>query len=317
MGGGASKRKKLAAEEEAARAEKANAKARQSEEEQLRAYQDSLSLQRDKDTQAQAQAQRESESEAVREKSKRGSVCGTGTGTGSGSAAEGHDSKDDGNSIKSAIENMKGENSSRSVQLLSKSKNTSSGDQADNIPPVVIMNPHMFEEFSEVFKARFVEEHHLGRPVEVPHSDYIRYKRVKKVKIQSSKGKGEGNEDELAVKKFDIAVYPWLGELGATFEPTNKDNEATNNTEGRDGFLVDARGKSIVNIREINKSHLDSTCLALDLSLNRFDEIHFKNVLTNLLYLNISGNLIITLDGIHCCKTLKVSARMLAEYLQC
>lgn len=181
--------------------------------------------------------------------------------------------------------------------------------------PEQILNLHVFEPFSEEFKCRFIEDRQRGQPDPERRSG-SRYKQVDKVKIPIHGGGETGS-------KFDISLRPWLQELCAVFDPAavesgeqekSKDKSSSTSLSSgcarttSDTFLVEARGRSLATIKEVNKTHLGASCLALDLSSNRFTQINFKHVLTHLLYLNVSGNLLVSLDGIHCCKSLKVFA---------
>jgi len=306
MGGGASKRKKLA-EEEAARAERANNKQRLSEEEQLRAYKESLR----KDEEAKRRASEMTARDKDGDK-------------------KGNEKEYDGDARSLTKDNESNDNShqiNKSVESMAVQKNgrRDLSPEVDPMPPVQILNPQVFENFSNEFQSSFVNDHQIGR--DVPRYSDSRHRRVNKMIIHDIKTGSNGDINEQAVKSekaFVLADHPWLVELGASFTPHSKDDSVTRPAAGADAvrsssssltlsvatgigsstFLVDAKGKSIASIKEINKAHLDSSCLALDLSWNRFKEIHFKHLLSNLRFLNVAGNLLVSLEGIHCCKSL-------------
>lgn len=251
-------------------------------------------------------------------------------------------------------------------------ENSESVPEDGPLPPVQILNPQVFEEFSADFKARFIEDHQVGRQVDIPRYDKARYKKVNKVKIFDKKSDIDRDRDKHArIDKdknalsctFEVASYPWLRDLNAAFAPpptlslvaagaggtdisqsqnhnnithSDSNNSTSKNSTGKKSssiinsiinsnsnsssinnssiinsnsgaYLVDAKNRSIASIQEINQTHVDASCLALDLSSNRFSEVHFRDTLSNLLYLNVAGNLLVSLEGIHCCKHLIVS----------
>ena len=353
MGGGASKRKKEEAAEKAAKAllKKEKDQKKASAEEQFHAYQESL---RKKDERSQLKTKEHTKDQSI-----------TNEDHDIVSEEEGHYSHD------SLPDNVSAHQHQR--PLFEEDERVASVPEVEPLPPVQIVNPHVFDEFSNEFKARFVEEHQLGRPADMPRES--RYKKVDKVKIYEknidrNNDTTKGKQSQKTSSTFDVASYHWLRDLNATFSPPNEEEEEEgthdHNTQtetetkietktktetktetetkiqtktetktetkiqtkgqgnhhnmhsnfslGRKkshdkcgGFLVDAKNRSIANIKEINKTHLDATCLALDVSSNRFTEIHFKNTLSNLLFLNVAGNLLVSLEGIHCCKHLIVS----------
>ena len=179
------------------------------------------------------------------------------------------------------------------------------------LPPVQILNPQVFEGFSDEFKNNFIDDHSLSQE-ETKHNREYRYKKIEKVPIYGENKDGDDSTERGLVDKFDVASYSWLNELKANFDQTAAKLGTVNNVNqirDGDGHLVIAKNRSIAHIKEVNKVHLGKKCLALDISSNRLTEIHFKHVLTRLLYINLSGNLLLSLDGIHCCQSLRVSAK--------
>jgi hypothetical protein len=295
MGGGASKRRRLA-EEEAAAAKSLRDKANStSVEGEFQAYQDSL--QKEKDIK-----EREKNRKLAKKERKKNKKNDTNQNSDSDSNSEDavyksgrkeHDKDDASDTTGEAVPTP----------------------EEESMPPVQILNPQVFDEFSEEFKARFVEEHKLGG-AKVARYRNSRFKKVNKVKMHSMKSTPQ--------EMFDVAAYRWLQDLalGSTTTPWLQHSSSSPPTEvvadgagpgideeadKRSVYLVDAKNRSIASLKEINKTHLDATCAALDLSSNRFNEIHFKHTLTHLQYLNVSGNLLVSLEGVHCCKKLKVS----------
>lgn len=309
MGGGASKRKKQAdaeaATKAAAKAAKDQLRKKRDIEKQFKAYQDSL---RDNEkSEKPDQGDNEGGKKGKKEENQ--------------DLLENRDFTFEEDGQEGGLDDVRDRTTHDELRRMTPTKTTTAETvfmpEQEQLPPVQILNPQVFNEFSPEFRAHFVEGNLLGQQqLKETHRYQSRHKKVDKVKIygiesgldrnsvykdnrdhkdHSSGSRGEEEQD----RPFEVASYPWLKDLCASFVPPSAPLSVA--------YLVDAKNRSIASIKEINKTHLDTRCLALDISSNRFNEIYFKHTLSQLLYLNVAGNLLVSLEGIHCCKHLIVS----------